>query len=336
MTSPTGVETGADTPPTASANAVSSRASGAASPDVRSTRAMVVSIGCSPSFFASAMKSDAAWSGGRSSSAFALGHAIPRLGRQAGRGSAAATSFRGLRPPSWMSTTLIAWKPNGVRTGSGVTSPFFSAKSAFSNSGTISPLPTQPQVAAARRRRRILGDLLRQLAEVRAGLRPPDDVDDLGARLVLRVAAPGLGDTREDVGGADLARGLELAGVLGVVLLDLRVGRRRREVLRVQGHVLHAAPVGLAKLVGVLREVGGELLVGGVGAGDDRGDLDERPRRAHLFAPEAVRLLELGRRHLDAVADRGLDLRARELTAGLGFERGSGVAAPLQESPGSA
>src|SRR2546426_341655 len=39
----------------------------------------------------------------------------------------------------------MAWYPNGVRTGSGDTSPFFSSKTACSKAGTISPLPTSPR-----------------------------------------------------------------------------------------------------------------------------------------------------------------------------------------------
>ena len=129
------------------------------------------------------------------------------------------------------------------------------------------------------------------------------------------------------MGGSDLARGLELADVFRVVLLDLGIGRGRRKILRAQGHVLHAAAVGLTELVGVLGQIGGELGVGGVGAGDDRRQLDEGPRRAHFLAPQAEGLLELGLRHLDAVPDRGFDLRARHLAAEIGLEPGS---APLE------
>ena len=143
-TTPTGVETGAETPPTASPNAASSRGSGAARPDVRSTRAIVVSIGERPSFLASAMKSFAARSGTRSSSALALAARSP-ASADSRLLICGATSFTGLRPPSWISIALIAWKPNGVRTGSGDISPFFNAKSACSNCGTISPLPTRPR-----------------------------------------------------------------------------------------------------------------------------------------------------------------------------------------------
>ena len=77
ITSPTGVDTGADTPPTVSANAASSSGSGAARAAVRSRRAMVVSTARNPSFWASALKSAAAWSGGRICSAFALAAPSP-------------------------------------------------------------------------------------------------------------------------------------------------------------------------------------------------------------------------------------------------------------------
>src|SRR5438128_1458541 len=85
-------------------------------------------------------------------------------------------------------------------------------------------LADQAEIAAARRGRRILGDLLRELAEVRAGLRAPDDVGDLSARLVLALAPAGLGDADENMGGANLAWRLELAQVLLVELLDVGVG----------------------------------------------------------------------------------------------------------------
>ncbi len=189
----------------------------------------------------------------------------------------------------------------------------------------------QPQIAAARRRRRILGDFLRELAEVRSGLCAADDVGDLRARLVLPCAAAGLRHANEHVGRAHLTRRLELAGVLGIELLDVGVGHRAREVLRVQGHVLHATAIGLPELVGMLREIGRELLVGGVGAGEQRRELHERPRRAHLLAPQAERLFELGLRDLDAAPDRRFDLGACQLASDLGLERGGGVPAPLED-----
>src|SRR5439155_1698200 len=57
----------------------------------------------------------------------------------------AAASFSGFLPPARTSSTLTAWKPKGVRTGSGEISPFFNAKRPCSNCGTISPGRTQPR-----------------------------------------------------------------------------------------------------------------------------------------------------------------------------------------------
>ena len=81
----------------------------------------------------------------------------------------------------------------------------------------------------------------------------------------------------------------------------------------------------------MLREIGRELFVGGVGAGHDRPELDEGPRGTHFLTPVPEGLLELALRHLDAAPDRGLDLRARQLAADLALERRGGVAAPLED-----
>ena len=192
-------------------------------------------------------------------------------------------------------------------------------------------LAHEAEIAAARRRGRILGNLLRELAEVRARFRSPDGVGDLGARLVLARAAAGLRDAGQHVGGADLARRLVFVEMLLVELLDVGVGDLRRVIFWIQGHILDSPPIGLAELVGMLGEIDGELIVGGVGAGHDRPQLDQGPRGTHFLAPELEGLLELALRHLDAAPDRGLDLGARQLTADLTLERRSSVAAPLED-----
>src|SRR5262249_58344207 len=61
----------------------------------------------------------------------------------------------------------------------------------------------EPEIAAARRRPGIFGELLRELAEVFPRLRAADDVDDLAPRLVLRLASTRLGDADQDMRSAD-------------------------------------------------------------------------------------------------------------------------------------
>ena len=90
------------------------------------------------------MKSFAAKSFGRISSARAVITFSAASASSLAR-ICAATSFSGFLPASRTSRTLIAWKPNDVRTGSGEIAPFFNAKSACSNGGTISPRRTQPR-----------------------------------------------------------------------------------------------------------------------------------------------------------------------------------------------
>src|SRR5207245_10210959 len=85
------------------------------------------------------------------------------------------------------------------------------------------------------------------------------------------------------------------------------------------------------ELRGWLGGIGGERILGGVGAGDDRPQLDQGPRGTHFLAPELDGLLELALRDLDAAPDRGLDLGARQLTADLTLDRRSSVAAPLED-----
>ena len=114
-----------------------------------------------------------------------------------------------------------------MRTGSGEISPFFNANSACSNWGTISPLPTSPRSPPRGAVPESSRDLLGQLGEVLPGLRPADGVGDLGPRLVLRLAAARLGHADEDVRRRAPGAGSRTPDVLGVVLLDLRVGDRR-------------------------------------------------------------------------------------------------------------
>jgi len=68
-----------------------------------------------------------------------------------------------------------------------------------------------------------------------------------------------------------------------VVLLDVGIARRLREVFRVQDHVLHAAPLRLLELRLVLLQVLLDLLVGGRRRREQRLQLDERPHGADLL-----------------------------------------------------
>jgi len=104
---------------------------------------MVVSIGARPSFFASAMKSAAARSGGLTCAALSC---AARSAASVCRRSriCAATSLRGFFAASRISVTLITWNPAGDRTGSADSSPFFNANAARSKSGSVCPPATQP------------------------------------------------------------------------------------------------------------------------------------------------------------------------------------------------
>src|SRR2546428_32992 len=141
-TSPAAVFTGGDTPPGVRLKAASS--SGLGAPAKRPVRATLDSEAARPSSFACPVKSFAAKSFGRISSARAVITFSAASASSLAR-ICAATYFSRFLPGSRTSRILIAWKPNGVRTGSGEISPFFNAKSARSNCGIISPRRTQPR-----------------------------------------------------------------------------------------------------------------------------------------------------------------------------------------------
>src|SRR5207244_1678075 len=143
-TSPAAVFTGGDTPPGVRLKAASSSGLGPPPPAKRPVRATLDSEAARPSSFACPVKSFAASSFGRISAARAVITFSAASASSLAR-ICAATSFSGFLPASRTSRTLIAWKPNGVRTGSGEIAPFFNAKSACSNCGTISPRRTQPR-----------------------------------------------------------------------------------------------------------------------------------------------------------------------------------------------
>ena len=107
ITTPAGVFTGGDTPPIAIPNATSCTPSVRSRPLNPLARLMIDSRDSTPSRLASAAKSLAAWSAGRISPAFAIADfsiaSVISFTRIWG-----ATSFIGFRPPSRMSSTLIA------------------------------------------------------------------------------------------------------------------------------------------------------------------------------------------------------------------------------------
>ena len=212
------------------------------------------------------MKSPAFSSGGRTSSALARAAFSPPSAASRSR-IWAATSLSGLREAGRISSACTAWKPNGVRTGSALISPFFSAKSACSNWGTMSPLLTQPRSpplslepgssdisrASLPRSSPALARLIASATFARA--RSSASLPPVSPTRISRCTAVHLG------------RRLELLDVLGVVLLDLGVADLRRHVLGHDRHVLDLPALGLLELVGVALEVLGHL----VGAGGGRG-----------------------------------------------------------------
>src|SRR3990172_5846540 len=317
--SPPGVLRGPSTPPSAAANTASSTAWARPIPSRESPRARSAVFGSRPRRRAPAEKTLAPWSGPLTSSA--LARALPLLALVFFFDLGGALLRRA--PPALLDVgdldgVIAERRAHGLR---GDLAPLQGEGRLLERRHQFAPRNVA-EVAARPGRRRIFGDVLRELGEILPRPHPLEDLLHLGLGVLFGLAPPHRRHANQDVGHLHAPRLLELGGALLVIPLHLRVGGGPDEALRAHQHVLEPPPFGLLEPERVLLQEVLQLRIGRLDVRHEGRNLDLGPGGPDLLPPELVRLAYLRIGNLDPLLDGGLQLLPHELPPLVGLEDG--------------